>query len=49
MSGGAKRKLSLSCSLIGGTKILILDEPSSGLDPYSRVKLFKVLKRAIDI
>jgi len=36
LSGGMKRKLSLAMALIGGSKVIILDEPSSGLDVESR-------------
>jgi ATP-binding cassette, subfamily A (ABC1), member 3 len=36
LSGGNKRKLSLACALIGGTKIIFLDEPSSGVDTLSK-------------
>ena len=37
LSGGQKRKLSLGIALIGGSKIVFLDEPSSGMDPNSYV------------
>ncbi|XP_077990027.1 phospholipid-transporting ATPase ABCA3-like [Glandiceps talaboti] len=36
LSGGMKRKLSCGIALIGGSKIVILDEPTSGMDPYAR-------------
>jgi ABC-type multidrug transport system ATPase subunit len=36
LSGGMKRKLSLAMALIGKSKLIILDEPSSGLDVESR-------------
>merc|ERR1719461_587191 len=36
MSGGQRRKLSLGIALIGGSKIVFLDEPTSGMDPQSR-------------
>ncbi|KRX07798.1 P-loop containing nucleoside triphosphate hydrolase [Pseudocohnilembus persalinus] len=45
LSGGNKRKLSLALSLIGGSKIVFLDEPSSGLDPGSRRKIWDILKQ----
>ncbi|XP_024027117.1 ABC transporter A family member 1 [Morus notabilis] len=35
LSGGMKRKLSLGIALIGDSKVIILDEPTSGMDPYS--------------
>ncbi|RNA25645.1 ATP-binding cassette sub-family A member 3-like [Brachionus plicatilis] len=36
LSGGMKRKLSVAIAFIGGSKVVILDEPSSGMDPQSR-------------
>lgn len=36
LSGGNKRKLCLALALIGDSKVLFLDEPSSGLDPITR-------------
>ncbi|KAM5130483.1 phospholipid-transporting ATPase ABCA3-like [Callospermophilus lateralis] len=36
LSEGAKRKLSVIIALIGGSKVIILDEPSSGMDPVSK-------------
>jgi len=36
LSGGMKRKLSVAISFCGGSKVVILDEPTSGMDPYSR-------------
>ncbi|XP_045131214.1 phospholipid-transporting ATPase ABCA1-like isoform X1 [Portunus trituberculatus] len=44
LSGGMKRKLSLAISLIGGSKVVILDEPSSGLDPESRRWVWDVVQ-----
>ncbi|CAJ1912333.1 unnamed protein product [Sphenostylis stenocarpa] len=35
LSGGMKRKLSLGIALIGDSKVIVLDEPTSGMDPYS--------------
>nr|CAH7744096.1 unnamed protein product [Callosobruchus chinensis] len=43
LSGGMKRKLCLGMAIIGGSKILILDEPSSGMDPESRRELWDLL------
>ena len=36
LSGGMKRKLSLAMAFCGGSKVVILDEPTSGMDPFSR-------------
>ena len=36
LSGGMKRKLSVGIALIGQSEIVILDEPTSGMDPYAR-------------
>ncbi|XP_074647073.1 cholesterol transporter ABCA5-like [Tubulanus polymorphus] len=44
LSGGQKRKLSVGIALIGDPKIIFLDEPSAGMDPYSRRQLWNVLK-----
>eukprot|EP00043_Microstomoeca_roanoka_P002430 m.38349 g.38349 ORF g.38349 m.38349 type:complete len:1691 (-) comp11480_c1_seq1:2027-7099(-) len=44
LSGGQKRKLSVGIALIGDPQILCLDEPSSGMDPYSRRKLWELLQ-----
>lgn len=43
LSSGMKRRLCLSCAVIGRTKLVILDEPSSGLDPESRRDLWNIL------
>jgi ATP-binding cassette subfamily A (ABC1) protein 3 len=44
LSGGNKRKLSLANALIGKSKIIFLDEPSSGLDPTSRSDIWNIIK-----
>lgn len=36
LSGGMKRKLSVAIAFIGGPRVVILDEPTAGVDPYSR-------------
>ncbi|XP_077983375.1 phospholipid-transporting ATPase ABCA3-like [Glandiceps talaboti] len=43
LSGGMKRKLSCAIALIGGSKIVILDEPTSGMDPYARRATWELL------
>ena len=36
LSGGQRRKLSVGIAFIGGSRVVLLDEPTSGMDPYSR-------------
>ena len=45
LSAGQRRKLSIAIALIGGSKIIFLDEPSSGMDITSRRNLWEILKR----
>lgn len=45
-SGGTKRKLSLGLALIGNVHLLLLDEPTSGVDPESRQALWHMIERA---
>ena len=42
-SGGMKRRLSVACSFIGNPRLVYLDEPSTGLDPASRRRLWRVI------
>jgi len=45
LSGGMKQKLALSCALIHKPKILILDEPTTGVDAVSRTEFWEMLSR----
>nr|XP_050848484.1 cholesterol transporter ABCA5-like [Vespula vulgaris]XP_050848485.1 cholesterol transporter ABCA5-like [Vespula vulgaris]XP_050848486.1 cholesterol transporter ABCA5-like [Vespula vulgaris] len=44
LSGGQKRKLSVGIAIIGDPKIIILDEPTAGVDPYSRRQMWSLLQ-----
>jgi ATP-binding cassette subfamily A (ABC1) protein 3 len=44
LSGGTKRRLSVAIALIAGSKLVLLDEPSSGMDLTSKYKLWDILK-----
>ncbi|XP_056019371.1 cholesterol transporter ABCA5-like isoform X3 [Ostrea edulis] len=44
LSGGQMRKLSVAIAIVGDPKIIYLDEPTAGMDPYSRRHLWNVLK-----
>mmetsp|Transcript_25624 Transcript_25624/g.41329 ORF Transcript_25624/g.41329 Transcript_25624/m.41329 type:complete len:244 (-) Transcript_25624:3060-3791(-) len=46
LSGGMKRKLNVAMALIGGPRVVFLDEPTSGMDPFSRRSTWDMLKRA---
>lgn len=48
LSGGMKQKLGLACTLLGKPKILLLDEPSVGVDPISRRELWKMVQELVD-
>ena len=41
-SGGMRRRLDLGASLVGAPKLLLLDEPTTGLDPRTRIELWEI-------
>ncbi|NXK13626.1 ABCA1 protein, partial [Herpetotheres cachinnans] len=43
LSGGMQRKLSVALAFVGGSKVVILDEPTAGVDPYSRRGIWELL------
>ena len=47
LSGGMKQKLGLICALISPPKLLLLDEPTVGVDPLSRREVWKIIERLI--
>ena len=47
-SGGMKRKLDLGASLVGAPRLLLLDEPTTGLDPRSRLDLWEAIRGLVE-
>ncbi|XP_034429942.1 ATP-binding cassette sub-family A member 12 isoform X2 [Hippoglossus hippoglossus] len=43
LSGGMKRKLSISIAFIGGSRLVVLDEPTTGVDPCSRRSIWDIV------
>jgi ABC-2 type transport system ATP-binding protein len=47
-SGGMRRKLDLGASLVGAPRLLLLDEPTTGLDPRARIDLWDAIRALVD-
>jgi ABC-2 type transport system ATP-binding protein len=48
LSGGMKQKLGLACTLVRSPELLLLDEPTVGVDPLSRRELWEIVQQMID-
>jgi len=48
LSGGMKQKLGLACALMTKPRLLLLDEPSVGVDPLSRRELWRMVREMLD-
>ncbi|MDR3299427.1 MAG: ABC transporter ATP-binding protein, partial [Candidatus Accumulibacter sp.] len=48
MSGGMKQKLGLACTLVRSPRLLLLDEPTVGVDPVSRRELWAIVDRLVN-
>jgi drug efflux transport system ATP-binding protein len=48
LSGGMKQKLGLACALVQKPRVLLLDEPSVGVDPISRRELWRMVQELVD-
>lgn len=43
LAGGMQRKLSVAIAFVGGSRVVILDEPTAGVDPFSRRSIWELL------
>jgi ABC-2 type transport system ATP-binding protein len=46
-SGGMRRRLDLGASLVGRPQVLFLDEPTTGLDPRSRIEMWEIIRELV--
>jgi len=49
LSGGMKQKLGLACTLVRSPELLLLDEPTVGVDPLSRRELWEIVRQLVDV
>jgi ATP-binding cassette subfamily A (ABC1) protein 3 len=47
LSGGQKRRLSCGMAFVGGSEVVILDEPTSGCDPAARRAIWELIKKCV--
>ena len=47
-SGGMRRRLDIAMSLIGSPRLVVLDEPTTGLDPEARIEVWRTVKQLAD-
>src|SRR2546430_1432184 len=48
LSGGMKQKLGLACTLVRWPELLLLDEPTVGVDPLSRRELWEIIHQLVE-